>query len=123
MRILTTFIVFIISVNLYSQNNVNRGPCANLKDSQIPNVFTPNNDGKNDVFTLESIESCIDSYDMAIYNRWGIKIFESNNINVQWDGRISSGVEAVSGIYYYVLNVKNKSGQNENLAGYITLVR
>ncbi len=100
-----------------------RAPCANFKDIQIPNVFSPNNDGNNDVFYLQGWDLCIQNYEMAIYNRWGIKIFESTNVNVEWDGRILTGTEAPEGTYYYIFNIKNINGEDEKLSGFITLVR
>ena len=100
-----------------------RTPCGNFKDVQLPNVFSPNNDGKNDIFYLEGLDVCVENYEMFVYDRWGVKIFESTNINVQWDGRLLSGKEAKDGTYYYIFNVKNINGEQEKVSGFITVVR
>jgi len=103
--------------------NKHRAPCSNFKDIKMPNVFTPNNDGKNDIFYLEGWDVCIETFEMFIYDRWGVKIFESTNVNVDWDGRLLSGTEATDGTYYYVFNIKNVNGEEEKLTGFITLLR
>jgi len=71
----------------------------------MPNVFTPNKDGINDnlLFT-----SCGEIIKTNIYNRWGIKVFETFDINNYWDGRTTSGVECIDGTYYYVVETKEK---------------
>lgn len=52
----------------------------------VPNSFTPNEDGMNDVFKLETATD-LDVFNFYIYNRWGQLIFESTNINYGWDGK------------------------------------
>jgi len=88
----------------------------------IPNVFTPNNDGKNDFFYLEQLD-CIETFNINIYNRWGIKIFESDKVTVDWDGRVSSGMAAKDGVYYYILKIKTTDGKEVEKTGFITLLR
>lgn len=63
----------------------------------IPNVFTPNGDGFNDIFKPEIIN--IDDWEMKIYNRWGNKITTLSNQISFWDGSKSS-----NGTYFYVFN-------------------
>lgn len=70
----------------------------------IPNVFSPNGDGINDYFTISG--DCIKSVEKKIFNRWGMLIFSSNLINEVWDGRTTSGVQATSGTYFYIINVE-----------------
>ena len=93
----------------------------------IPNVFSPNGDGINDVWKVElggkELQSCI------IYNRWGveqknIKTQTTNSIKVvTWDGYTTSGIASSDGVYYYLLEVKNAKGEVEKYRGYITLLR
>lgn len=67
----------------------------------IPNAFTPNGDGLNEVFKLES--RCeMQQFELSIYNRWGEKVFQSQQLNHYWDGRIQ-GKPAPPGNYVYVL--------------------
>lgn len=69
----------------------------------IPNVFTPNKDGINDNFNINSNypASCIDEFSIVIYNRWGEKVFESVDFGFQWSG---DGLPA--GVYFYVIKLK-----------------
>jgi CHU_C Type IX secretion signal domain len=62
----------------------------------IPNVFTPNNDGENDFFDLKNED---EKYAISIFNRWGIKVFESD-IGTAWDGKNKVGLDCIEGIYY-----------------------
>lgn len=85
--------------------------CAEI----IPNVFTPNKDGINDIL---KITLCNPIQKISIYNRWGIKVFETTNMNHDWDGRTTSGEECTDGIYYYIIETKEK-----NVKGFVQLIR
>ena len=82
----------------------------------VPNIFTPNNDLKNDVWYVNSI--CINEFKLTIFNRWGNKIIEFNNPAEKWDG---SG--ANDGTYYYVLEAKGYNNEQINKTGFITITR
>lgn len=84
---------------------------------EMPNVFTPNNDGNNDVF-LPLHTEWLDEANLSIYNRWGVNLYKSKLLS-GWDGRISSGLEAPEGIYYYIVSY------NESLRkkGFVSLIR
>lgn len=80
------------------------GNCATDTTSVInseiyPNIFTPNNDGANDVWTV----NCTELSSLIIINRWGNKIKEMTNKVLSWDGRITSGEPCSDGIYYYII--------------------
>ncbi|MCC6767995.1 MAG: gliding motility-associated C-terminal domain-containing protein, partial [Bacteroidia bacterium] len=79
----------------------------------IPNSFTPNGDGKNDLFVIKGLEGFPDS-DLKIFNRWGNEVFASNAYTNDWDGG-----DAPDGVYFYVLKLKN--GQDHK--GDITIRR
>ncbi|MBK8615450.1 MAG: gliding motility-associated C-terminal domain-containing protein [Flavobacteriales bacterium] len=81
-------------------------------DFVVPNVFTPNGDGNNDLFTVGThteqqpsivLGACAN---MFVFNRWGQKVFESVGGNLAWDGRTVAGEACIDGTYFYVLNVK-----------------
>jgi gliding motility-associated-like protein len=72
----------------------------------IPNVFTPNSDGKNDVFNLEY--KGLKDYYLRIFNRWGKQVYESGDKTRFWDGTIN-GTEAATGVYFYILLIEEKS--------------
>ena len=69
----------------------------------IPNVFTPNGDGKNDYFEIIGIDDpCVDISRLTIFNRWGMKVFETFGRQLRWDGT-TNGNTLAEGIYYYIL--------------------
>lgn len=72
----------------------------------VPNVFTPNNDGVNDRFELNVNGTLGDCIDFRIFNRWGQLMFLSTGNNTTWDGRTSTGVQVPGGTYFYVLTIK-----------------
>ena len=89
----------------------------------IPNVFTPNEDGLNDVF-FAVIKCDLKQYEMLIFNRWGKLIFESTNQNKKWTGKYK-GEDLPDGVYFYRMNfLQNKEGAKMDYkVGSITLYR
>ena len=87
----------------------------------LPNAFTPNdNNNINDQFGL--ISDKVTSYTMIIFDRWGAMVFESNDIEKQWDG-IVNGVSAQSGIYNYKVVIEDPLGDTHQLIGNVTLIK
>jgi gliding motility-associated-like protein len=82
----------------------------------IPNVFTPNDDGINDVWKVDLSE--YKNPKVNIFNRWGISIFGSTFHKINWDGRTSSGIECSSGIYFFTIQADNIKKE-----GFIQLIR
>ncbi len=68
----------------------------------VPNAFTPNNDGKNDVLKIQGLN--ITNIKMDVYNRWGEKLFSDSGVEVSWDGR-DNNLEVPEGIYVIVLRI------------------
>ena len=71
----------------------------------LPNVFSPNGDGVNDLYT--SLKTAyVDRVEMKIFNRWGLQVFETEDPDINWDGKITGTNTLVSpGVYYYICNV------------------
>lgn len=95
---------------------------------KVPNIFTPNGDGVNDLFFLKVAN--LTEIHMTIYDRWGQVVYEldSNTGNVEWDGKTMYGKDAAAGTYFYILSAKGKDGSTEKdfqakPKGTITLVR
>lgn len=82
----------------------------------ISNIFTPNNDGQNDLFSIQDLKS---EDQVLIFNRWGIKVFEFSGSNDGWDGRTTSGINCADGVYYYIV----KSKEEEKIKGFMQLIR
>ncbi|MES2284402.1 MAG: gliding motility-associated C-terminal domain-containing protein [Bacteroidota bacterium] len=74
---------------------------------EIPNVFTPNGDGINDVFKINLSGESLTNFNVSIYDRWGILVFASSSINNKWDGRTTSGLKVECGTYFYVLDLNS----------------
>jgi gliding motility-associated-like protein len=96
------------------------------------NVFTPNGDGNNDCFhpaiTLQNIPGNTNAEDLQktlmqcieveIFDRWGVKMFESTDNVKCWDGRTGAGLPAKEGTYYYIAKFKDLT-----IRGFIELMR
>jgi gliding motility-associated-like protein len=86
----------------------------------IPNIISPNNDGKNDLWRLDFIDVYFPQADIRIYNRWGELLFTSIGYNNAWDGSYK-GQPLPVGVYYYTINLND--GESELIKGSITLIK
>lgn len=92
----------------------------------IPNAFTPDNNGKNDIFlpVVSGIRDDIKGYTFLIFDRWGRQIFASNDPDQGWDGTMPNGKMAIPGVYTYSLKLFSKyRGQIFQYNGPIQLIR
>ncbi|KAB7730263.1 T9SS type B sorting domain-containing protein [Rudanella paleaurantiibacter] len=93
----------------------------------LPNVFTPNNDGRNDLWQPGSCSVFVVSVETVIYNRWGGRVFSTSDPQIRWDGRNSAGQEQPSGLYYYEVVVRfgglDPSAPPVVLKGWVQLFR
>ncbi len=87
----------------------------------VPNAFSPNGDGLNDVFEVKGVQPKI--YRLEIFTRWGAKVFSSENIDRGWNGANSSGDVLPPDVYYYYLTGQCYDGTNIDRRGDITLIR
>lgn len=92
-----------------------------LEGFNIPNVFSPNGDGVNDVFYFAN--SGIEEFSLKIFNRWGEQLFSSVSPEISWDGRTSAGIEVSNGTYFYEVRAKSESKDYGTVTGTVTLVR
>lgn len=98
----------------------------------IPDIFTPNNDNVNDEWKIK-LPNGFKLKAVSLYNRWGTLIYtiddmvlnsEKSKVRViNWDGRTNSGLECSEGVYFYVINYTDKSGELKKLKGNVTLMR
>lgn len=80
----------------------------------VPNIFSPNMDGVNDIFRPSALLDEVISYEMSIYNRWGNLVYEG----VAWDG-----VNASQDVYVYAIQASFVTGSSHTFKGSVTLVR
>jgi gliding motility-associated-like protein len=86
----------------------------------IPNAFTPNNDDKNEVFTISSND--VNVFDATIYNRWGQSIYSWNQNTIGWSGLDNNNKECQQDVYYYVFNLTLGS-DTKKITGNVSLIR
>ncbi|MBL0340554.1 MAG: gliding motility-associated C-terminal domain-containing protein [Bacteroidetes bacterium] len=87
----------------------------------IPNAFTPNGDGINEIFNVSGIG--IDGIQMSIFNRWGNMVFSARTGQDGWNGNdMYSGTKCQTGVYVYQIKVKTFNGEYKNYTGRVTLL-
>ncbi len=74
----------------------------------IPNVFSPNGDGRNDAFVLESPDGA--PIEVEILNRWGQEVFAQRAATIRWNGLARSGERVSDGVYYYIIRIQAQEG-------------
>ena len=95
---------------------------------ELPNVFTPNGDGFNDVFVPRDITpDLITNVDMHIFNRWGRTVFSTTDPFINWNGRVGgTGPLCSPGTYFYVCDVemiRNNEVVAKRIEGVVMIVR
>lgn len=91
-------------------------------DFKVPNAFSPNSDGHNDLLTLHGWASCVSDFSIIIFDRWGEKVFETTNPANAWDGSYK-GSSMSPGVFVYYLNAKANTGENLTRKGNISLIK
>ncbi|MFL5751775.1 MAG: gliding motility-associated C-terminal domain-containing protein, partial [Bacteroidia bacterium] len=86
----------------------------------IPNIFTPNGDNLNDLFTFKT--TSVKSLSCSIFDRWGLKMYDWDGINGAWDGKAKSGNRAPDGVYYYLVKYTDTKGDSREVKGFVTLI-
>lgn len=86
----------------------------------IPNVFTPNGDSINDIFKVTGFN--IIDFECAIFDRWGLQLFNWNDINKGWDGK-TNGKSVPDGTYFYIINAKDISDKEIKKQGSLNLFK
>lgn len=96
--------------------------CFRVSESAIfvPNAFSPNGDGNNDEFKVAY--RSIASYRCRIYDQWGTKVYDSEDITSGWDGTVYGSAASI-GVYFYVIEAKGVDGTRHNKKGTINLLR
>lgn len=97
----TVQIVSVTGCQTLLKSIIERDPPPIMPSYEITqNIITPNGDGKNDLFKTNQFDY-IGSFNIEIYNRWGLKVFESSDPTKEWDGK-NNGKDVDDGIYYWI---------------------
>ncbi|MFN8152873.1 MAG: PKD domain-containing protein [Bacteroidia bacterium] len=86
----------------------------------VPSAFTPNADGKNEVFTVKGFN--YSGFRLRVFDRWGELLYETNNPDEGWDGKYN-GTPAAEGVYIYVVNYKDIFKEGHTLTGRVSIVK
>jgi gliding motility-associated-like protein len=127
----TTSSIEIVHPGIYTVT-ATRNDCSTTGDievnkdcyTDVPNAFTPNGDGVNDYFyPRQLLSKGVASFTMAMFNRWGQKVFETSKIDGRgWDGKFNAK-DQPTGVYIYQIKAVLKNGRVEEYTGNVTLMR
>jgi gliding motility-associated-like protein len=119
----TYTVKLLVSSGLSCDNNTSQTVRVFLPFSlYVPSAFSPNNDGVNDVFIPKADGIKLKEYDMTIYDRWGNKMFYTDDLNKGWDGTVNGSSKIVQiDAYVYVINlVTDEDGKTYIFYGSVT---
>jgi gliding motility-associated-like protein len=88
----------------------------------VPNAFSPNGLGPEEAEEFKVIGNFVKSYHIEIYNRWGNRVYESDDINEEWDGKAANS-PCATGVYVYYIQAVSLTGEFYELNGTLNLVR
>ncbi len=88
---------------------------------EFPNAFSPNGDGFNDTLRPKDGYQSIVSFDAAVFNRWGNKLYSWSDVNGEWDGKYK-GKTVKDGVYFLVVKAKGADGRNFTFRKTITVL-
>jgi gliding motility-associated-like protein len=114
--------------SLMNESELSEKVCVdNCPYYELPNTFTPNGDGYNDVFEPR-VNLFIDAIALKIFNQWGNLVYETTDPTIQWDGTTQNGTKLADGTYFYTCRVFERrvtgTSESENqLNGFIQIIR
>ncbi|GAB4451361.1 MAG: hypothetical protein OHK0036_11720 [Bacteroidia bacterium] len=118
-----TYYVTLIAVNQYGCENRITKPIYIDPEFHvyIPNVFTPNGDGLNDVFNVKGVGIDDKNFKMYIFDRWGEMIYYTTDLYKGWDGTVKGNVQkATQDVYIYKVYLKDMKGGKHEYVGHVT---
>jgi gliding motility-associated-like protein len=100
----------------YYVDNVSVIELEKIENIELPNIYSPNTDGINDIWYPNGI--CLMTWTCDIVNRWGNKVFTFNHDETGWNGKNLQGDDCVEGVYFYRVRT-----ENVDKTGFIQLIR
>ncbi|MCI6119616.1 MAG: gliding motility-associated C-terminal domain-containing protein [Prevotella sp.] len=119
---------FTVSLFVHSSKDEGAEPVATITVSiadsflEMPNAFSPNGDGINDIYKAKANHKSIVEFHAYIFNRWGKKIFEWTDINSGWDGTFH-GKQVNDGTYYVMVKARGADGIVYNIKRDVNILR
>ncbi|MES2132739.1 MAG: gliding motility-associated C-terminal domain-containing protein [Bacteroidota bacterium] len=97
-------------------------PCSENSDFSVPNAFSPNGDGKNDIFCAQGSNRYLTYFSLSIFDRWGEKLFETSDFDSCWDGTYKGKLLNPDVFVYYI---KAMCGERKEIVkkGNVTLIK
>ncbi|MBA3680455.1 MAG: gliding motility-associated C-terminal domain-containing protein [Bacteroidetes bacterium] len=108
------------SSQCWSEDTINVIVVDDCGEMFVPNAFSPNNDGANDVLYVRG--HCLETLTFMIFNRWGQKVFETSDKEIGWDGTFNGDIMN-TGVFVYRLEGKDYQGKGYSMKGNVTLIR
>ena len=108
------------SKECHSSDTINVIVIEDCGEMFVPNAFSPNNDGANDVLYVKG--QCLETFTFMVFNRWGEKVFETTDKNVGWDGTFNGDLMNTA-VFVYRLEGKDYYGKAYSMKGNVTLIR
>lgn len=112
-------------IELFTGGDVPEGTITiNISTSvlEMPNAFSPNGDGVNDIYGAKSNHRSIVEFHAYIFNRHGVKLYEWTDINGGWDGT-HNGHAVKDGVYFVLVKAKGADGRNYNIKRDVNILR
>jgi len=120
-----TYPVTLTAYDVHKECSANYTLIYNIEDFWnhffIPNVFTPNGDTQFDKWVIESYP--YESVTVKVFDRWGMDIFETNDLSKSWNGTNANGKACADGVYFYYVKVQNLKNESREFKGNVTLMR
>lgn len=115
--------LFVTNNNRLCSDFYSLGPFIVVDDATlfVPDAFTPNGDGYNDQFWVKG--EYVENYLLRIFDRWGVEVFQSTSLTDAWDGQLSNGGTAPSGVYMYHVSGIGPANKKIDQAGSVTVLR
>ena len=105
-----------------ASTTVTKNPAKWPSDMFVPNAFTPNGDGHNDVFPAHRFQSEGGFYEFKVFDRWGAKLWESHNPYENWDATVKGRI-VPEGVYVYLVNWVGCDNRRRSASGNISIMR
>ena len=115
----------VVAVDFNGNQSISSQPVCveNCPVFELPNAFTPNGDGQNDIFKPYR-SRFIETIDFKVFNRWGQVVFTTSDPQINWNGGNNSGKEVSDGVYFYTCQAYESLSETPIvLSGYIELIR